>query len=59
MRDGDWAQVSRASLGCDEPVKLGGYKTTARTMLAAVGVKFESLPGSEHSETTTMPRRRD
>lgn len=57
IKDGEWAQITHVTLHCDDPVKLGGYKTTARTMLAAVGVKFDASSGSNYSRKTTVPRR--
>ena len=55
MQGGEWSQVTHATVSCDEPIRLGGYKTTARTLLAAAGVEIGTEPA--YKETTTVPRR--
>ncbi|MDH3234032.1 MAG: FHA domain-containing protein [Alphaproteobacteria bacterium] len=59
MLGGEWSQVTQAAVSVDEPIRLGGYKTTARTLLAAVGIEIEAGPGSYDEEIKTVPRRGD
>jgi pSer/pThr/pTyr-binding forkhead associated (FHA) protein len=57
MQDGDWSQVTHATVSCDEPIRLGDHKTTARALLATAGVEIEAASGPAYSEVTTQPRR--
>jgi len=54
MRDGEWSQVTRATVSCDEPIRLGGYKTTARTLLSAAGVEIETETATDYIEPKTV-----
>jgi len=57
MQDGEWSQVTQATVSCDEPIRLGDHKTTARTLLATAGVEIEPAHGAANSDTATQPRR--
>jgi len=57
VQGSEWCQVTQAAVSVDEPIRLGGYKTTARTLMAAVGIEIESEPGSSNEEMKTVPRR--
>ena len=56
-QDGEWAQVMQATITCDEPIRLGDHKTTARALLATAGVEVEAAPGAVLGEEMTQPRR--
>lgn len=56
-KDGEWAQISQATVTCDEPIRLGDHTTTARTLLATAGVELEAAPGAAGIEEMTQPRR--
>ena len=57
MADGEWRQITHATVTCDEPIRLGDHKTTARTLLATAGVEVEAAPGAAGIEAMTQPRR--
>jgi len=57
MRDGEWSAISQATVSCDEPIRLGDHKTTARALLATAGVEIEAAPGAGVDDAMTRPRR--
>lgn len=56
-QDGEWAQVMQATVTCDEAIKLGDHKTTARILLGMAGVELETAPGGTINDEMTQPRR--
>lgn len=56
-QDGEWAQITQATVACDDPIKLGDHKTTARALLATAGVEVEAAPSATLGEEMTQPRR--
>lgn len=57
MENGQWSQITQATVSCDEPIRLGDHKTTARALLAKAGVEVEPAPGAAWPEEMTQPRR--
>ena len=57
MRDGEWSAISQATVSCDEPIRLGDHKTTARALLATAGVEIEAAPAATVNDAMTQPRR--
>jgi pSer/pThr/pTyr-binding forkhead associated (FHA) protein len=58
MENGEWAQVTQATVSCDEPIRLGDHKTTARALLATAGVELQEPASVTIHETTTQRRRK-
>jgi len=56
IQNGDWAQVMQAKVTCDEPIKLGDHKTTARALLATAGIEAVSA-NPALNDIATQPRR--
>lgn len=57
MENGEWRQVTQATVTCDEPIRLGDHKTTARVLLATAGVEVQAAPSVTLIEEATQPRR--
>jgi pSer/pThr/pTyr-binding forkhead associated (FHA) protein len=58
LENGEWAQITHATVACDEPIRLGDHKTTARALLATAGVEVTAAPDTAAIEAMTQPRRR-
>jgi pSer/pThr/pTyr-binding forkhead associated (FHA) protein len=57
MQDGQWSQITQATVSCDDPIRLGDHKTTARALLATAGVEVQPAPDATLIEAKTQPRR--
>lgn len=56
-QDGEWAQVMRATISCDAPLRLGDHVTTARALLSAAGIDLDDAPATKYDGPPTQPRR--